>query len=811
MGPRPLLRSALGIGILAALTLSCAPPATASPAHNAGLASFPFVNASDPKIGPLTREEARHTHDQLGLTPATTFRVIPRQMPTSTTLFSTNGSTANTSFNRAGLQKEVFGFAPYWTLSQESGYDYKVLSTIAYFGLSIAWDGSWNTSTGGWQGYYSQNLVDMINRAHAAGDKVVLSVEGTGQAALNDVLTYDPSKQAALDNIVGAIALRGLDGVNVDFEGYTSSSYPNIQSGLTDFMTQLSTRVHTKWPQDLVTIATYSGAASWDFGLMKIDALAPVVDAMFIMAYDMSFSNISGRAGPNAPINGWTYNDTLSVSQYLTKAPASKIILGVPWYGYKFTTTTNGPYAPAPSSVAETYAQAATDQACARPAWYWDATAQSPWGQWYSRSSGDPCGDNLGKWQELYYDNVNSLGVKYDLVNSTGIRGMGIWALGYDGGATELWGELNTYFSCPVSLTLPATQSTTEFSVGLSAGTCSVKSFELQVYDSTLNQGWYTMSTTAPAAGSANATLEGFPGSTYQVRARAHSAAGVLSPWATISTAVDSTATWSHPFHGLYTMDGYGGIHPVDSPPLPYTAYWPGWRIARASKALPGNVQSGLVLDGYGGLHSYGATVTFSATAYWPGWDIARDFALLPDGSGGYVLDGYGGLHSFSVNGHAAPAAATISGYWPGKDLGRKVVVFSDGTGGYVMDAYGALHPFTIGTNPMPAAATGAPYWPGWPIARDVVLIPGTQAGYVLDGFGGLHPFNGAAKSGSIAYWPGWDIARSVWLLPTSTLTAPAGYLMDGFGGMHPFGGAPTVTSYPFWPGWDVAHNLSGS
>ena len=56
------------------------------------------------------------------------------------------------------------------------------------------------------------------------------------------------------------------------------------------------------------------------------------------------------------------------------------------------------------------------------------------------------------------------------LVNAKGIRGMGVWALGYDGGLPEMWSTLNTYFSCPASATVDATQATTEFSVSLSAG-----------------------------------------------------------------------------------------------------------------------------------------------------------------------------------------------------------------------------------------------------------------------------------------------------------------------------------------------------
>ena len=716
-----------------------------------------------------------------------------------------------TAYNKAGLQKEVFGFAPYWALAQQSTWNYDLISTIAYFGLSVNWDGTWIKSGGGYTGYNSQDFTDMVSAAHQAGDRVLLVIKASGQAPLNDVVTVPAERQLVIDNTIAAIAAKNLDGVNIDFEGDTSSTYPNIQAGLTLFTTMMSAQVHARWPNAFVTIDTYTGSASWDGGLMNITALAPVVDAMFVMAYDMSFGNMSGQAGPNAPLTGWTYNDTLSISQYLTKAPASKIILGVPWYGYRFNTTSSATYAKTTGATADSYAQDQKDLACAKGlVQHWDAPSQSPWASWYSPASGDPCGKNLGSWQELYYDNAGSLGDKYALVNSSGVRGTGIWALGYDGGAPELWSELNTYFSCPVTMTVAATETTTAFNVGLSAGTCGVRSFDVQQYDSTQNQGWYPLTSSAPASGAATAVAQGFPGYTYEFRARAHSTAGTVSAWSTVSTSVAADATSTSPFEGLYTLDAYGGISADSSPPLTTSANWPGWPIARAGEALPGSIpQSGAVLDGYGGLHSYGAPITLSGSPYWRGWDIARDFAFLPDGSGGYVLDGYGGLHPFAVNGHALPPVPKTTAYFKGRDIARKVVIFSDGTGGYVMDAYGGLHPFGIGTAP-PAAPTGSPYWKGWPIARAVVLVPSSHAGYVLDGYGGLHAFSGAKALTTPVYW-GWDIARSVWLTSASTLTAPAGYLLDGYGGLHPFGGAPALPNLRYWPGHDVARSLLGS
>src|SRR5207253_769681 len=163
-------------------------------------------------------------------------------------------------------------------------------------------------------------------------------------------------------------------------------------------------------------------------------------------------SNTPGKAGPTAPLNGWTYNDTSEVNQYLGKAPASKIILGVPYYGYKWSTGT-GPgstdaYATATGGgVADTYAGVLDDFNCAlQQAHHWDSVAASPWATWWSPSSGDPCGGNYGSNRELYYDDAQSLGYKYDLVNNTNIRGAGMWALGYDGTSKDLWNELGLKF-----------------------------------------------------------------------------------------------------------------------------------------------------------------------------------------------------------------------------------------------------------------------------------------------------------------------------------------------------------------------------
>ncbi len=65
------------------------------------------------------------------------------------------------------------------------------LSTIAYFSVDVNPNGSIDMSGPGWDGYESQDLTDLVNAAHQAGDRVVLTATDFSQSSL-DTLTHDP-------------------------------------------------------------------------------------------------------------------------------------------------------------------------------------------------------------------------------------------------------------------------------------------------------------------------------------------------------------------------------------------------------------------------------------------------------------------------------------------------------------------------------------------------------------------------------------------------------------------------------------------
>jgi hypothetical protein len=345
--------------------------------------------------------------------------------------------------------REVLAFAPYWALGQERSWDYRLLTTVAYFGVDIRGDGGIDTSAAnhGWRGWNSQQLVQLIGDAHRHGVRVDLVVKQFDSDQINALVTSRPATQAAIGNIVRLLAARGLDGVNVDLEGHTTSEHARAQAGMTSFLAQLTARVHAWRRGATVTVDTNVGSAGWDDGLFDIRALAPHVDAFFVMAYDMVFKDLCCRAGPNAPLHPYPpYDVSDAVRQYLAKAPPSKIILGMPLYGYKWSTKGDGPNSETTSPPEpDGYASALADVRCVQDhrlhvsGPHWDATAGSHWIAWYSPATGDPCGGNRGSWRELYYEDAASIGLKLDLVNARGLEGAGLWALGYQGQRRELW------------------------------------------------------------------------------------------------------------------------------------------------------------------------------------------------------------------------------------------------------------------------------------------------------------------------------------------------------------------------------------
>ena len=134
-----------------------------------------------------------------------------------------------------------------------------------------------------------------------------------------------------------------------------------------------------------------------------------------------------------------------SVHDYLATISATKIIWGVPYYGRTWQTTTadlNAPTRAGASGASKAYAYTGARTLAATYGRLWDAVGQVPWFVYYDSAN--------ATWVEGYYDDAESLGAKFDVVNEKGFAGAGMWTLLMDKGEDALWDLLAAKFQVPV-------------------------------------------------------------------------------------------------------------------------------------------------------------------------------------------------------------------------------------------------------------------------------------------------------------------------------------------------------------------------
>ena len=167
----------------------------------------------------------------------------------------------------------MFGFLPYWMLTDAAlaSMNYQLVSTIAYFSVNANKDGNLvkgpaSSPTTGWAGWTSSRMTEVINRAHANGAKVVLTVTmmAWDSASANRqalLLGSSTARSRLVSQIVGAIRARGADGVNLDFEPLASS----LRDEYVSFVRQLKRGLVNAGVGDYLTVCVMAGA-TWATG-----------------------------------------------------------------------------------------------------------------------------------------------------------------------------------------------------------------------------------------------------------------------------------------------------------------------------------------------------------------------------------------------------------------------------------------------------------------------------------------------------------------------------------------------------------------
>lgn len=355
---------------------------------------------------------------------------------------------------------EVFGFAPHWTFNKLDNIDFETLTTLAYFGIEAKPDGSLDTSSQGYEVFMSPKATELFKKAHKNGTRVVLTITQMDNDNIKAIMDDPVAQESIIAQTVEMVKNRGIDGVNVDFE-YSGNPGQEYREKFSAFSKNLTDRVHNEIPGSRVTASVYASAVK-DPKIYDIKTLSAATDGIFMMAYDFAVAG-SKNAIPTAPLYGhkegkYWYDISTAVDAFLTQMPSEKLILGVPWYGYNYaveapqikTATTKGYYTTYKKgrktyksfvplrSFAQTYALVKSKISPDANQYQegFDELGKVSWKAYYED----------GTWRMVFIDDVKSQAFKYDFAKDKNLAGVGMWALGFDDGNSEIWQLLKDKF-----------------------------------------------------------------------------------------------------------------------------------------------------------------------------------------------------------------------------------------------------------------------------------------------------------------------------------------------------------------------------
>jgi len=374
----------------------------------------------------------------LGLIVALVLIWVLVEPPLSSPLGTSSLSRFLPFFPHLKTQKIVYGFLPYWnfktaTLQPE-------LTHLAYFALSIDADGNIVTTVNGnaEPGYYQLQseeflAANQLTKTYGGKTEVVLSQFD------NDTIEQflsSPSAQTTFFQAVDSLLLAyPFNGINVDIE-YIGDAPPALRERYTQFISQFRQHLNETYEDIQLTVDMYAAASSKQM-IWEVEKIAPLVDYIVVMAYDFHRSS-SLRAGPVAPLfqkeTSWKESINTYLKDFVKKTSPDKLLLGIPFYGYEWETTSQEPESftlPQSGATAsfKRVKELLTQKEELEVVEHWDENALAPYLSYIKN----------GRYYLVYYEDARSITYKLDYVNQLDLAGVAIWSLGYEGDSRELW------------------------------------------------------------------------------------------------------------------------------------------------------------------------------------------------------------------------------------------------------------------------------------------------------------------------------------------------------------------------------------
>lgn len=337
------------------------------------------------------------------------------------------------SANPLAPGKTVIGFLPYWLLnSAEQNYS-KYITTLSYFGLRIDENGNIQELLNpqekepGWYALESGKIDPFFDEALRNNVSLSLVLVSGSNDAINELIS-DPIPHAKnlVADLEPMIEKYKFSDINIDIES-TQTASDSARANFAKFAGEVK-----KGLKDNVTLTVEISADDViNKKLIDPPAIGKIADNVVIMTYDYHYAG-SFVTGPVAPLAGAgitsEYDVTTAIEKVLELIPSQKLILGIPLYGYEWESIGQEPRS---AIIPNTGAAASNSRAekflssCASCSSKQDSEAEENYISFLDKNKGD--------YHTIFYPNKNSTLKKVNFADDFQLRGVALWALGYEG------------------------------------------------------------------------------------------------------------------------------------------------------------------------------------------------------------------------------------------------------------------------------------------------------------------------------------------------------------------------------------------
>lgn len=267
--------------------------------------------------------------------------------------------------------------------------------------------------------------------------RTLISVGGWDYSKyFSDAALNDTNRSIFAQNCLNFILKHGFDGIDIDWESPVSGgSSANIyraedKQNYTLLLKAIREKLNEQKSKDgrNYYLTATGGISVWYLNNIECKKVSSYVDYIFVMAYDLNgpwdeYANFNAPLYSRSDFSASGGNVSGGLNNYLNAGvSASKIVLGVPFYGYRYTlvnTENNGIGSKFSGASSITYDAVVSDYLNnSNYTNFFDETARVPY--------------IFGSNTFISYENEQSISEKATLAKNKGFSGVGAWEISFD-------------------------------------------------------------------------------------------------------------------------------------------------------------------------------------------------------------------------------------------------------------------------------------------------------------------------------------------------------------------------------------------